>query len=196
MFWGTIDSSIQFCEDKYSDVVWIAEYYNTISSFAYVLAALPFVYTKIQKVAKCGVMVGLGSVLFHCTLRQYGQWVDEISMLCIIHYILMEQSRFISEKLLIPIVYLYIQGSSQFWIFFIYFASVKIYLLINAYKSNYWMRCYSVLFVLGFICWLMDQFLCKYVKQYQLHAWWHICTGLSTFFAYKGFLMNKEIKKE
>ena len=35
--WGPNDASIQFCEDKYKQVFWIAEYYNTISSISYII---------------------------------------------------------------------------------------------------------------------------------------------------------------
>ena len=35
-FWGDKDTSISFCEAKYDKVLWIAEYYNTLSSFSYI----------------------------------------------------------------------------------------------------------------------------------------------------------------
>ena len=36
-FWGDKDTSISFCEQKYDQVFWIAEYYNTLSSFSYII---------------------------------------------------------------------------------------------------------------------------------------------------------------
>ena len=39
-FWGDKDTSISFCEQKYDQVFWIAEYYNTLSSFSYIIACL------------------------------------------------------------------------------------------------------------------------------------------------------------
>jgi hypothetical protein len=85
-YWGNKDTSISFCESKYSEVFWIAEYYNTISSFMYIFAALPFLNGKNKKVALSCVGVGIGSIMLHGTMRSYGQWVDEISMLLFSYY--------------------------------------------------------------------------------------------------------------
>ena len=80
-FWGLPDASIHFCEDKYNHVYWIAEYYNTLSAFFYIVVGLMFIRTKISLLAKSIICIGVGSLLLHGTLRYYGQWVDEMGML-------------------------------------------------------------------------------------------------------------------
>ena len=80
-YWGESDTSISFCENKYSEIYWIAEYYNTCSSFLYILVALPFLNGRIKKIGWSTVGVGVGSIMLHGSTRYYGQWVDEISML-------------------------------------------------------------------------------------------------------------------
>ena len=76
-YWGENDTSISFCENKYSEIYWIAEYYNTCSSFLYILAALPFLRGRIKKIGWSCVGVGVGSMMLHGSMRYYGQWVDE-----------------------------------------------------------------------------------------------------------------------
>ena len=34
-YWGKPDISVKFCEKKYDNYFWIAEYHNTISSIIY-----------------------------------------------------------------------------------------------------------------------------------------------------------------
>jgi len=120
-FWGKCDTSIHFCEKKYEHCLWIAEYYNTISSFFYILAALPFIKTKIYPVAWSCVGVGLGSIMLHGTGRFYGQWVDEISMLLFSYNSL----RHVDKKFppLAPII---IMSYLSNWNFFPVFASIFI----------------------------------------------------------------------
>ena len=79
-YWGLPDASIEFCEDKYAVVTWIGEYYNTLTSLCYILAAIMFVNTRLYKLAWAVMGIGIGSLLLHATLRYYGQWVDEITL--------------------------------------------------------------------------------------------------------------------
>ena len=79
--WGISDTSVSFCENKYEESKYIAEFYNTISSLSYMIVAYPFLRTKIKRIGWSCMGVGIGSILLHGTGRYYGQWVDEISML-------------------------------------------------------------------------------------------------------------------
>jgi len=90
MFWGTPDVSVSFCEDKYVVSNYIAEYYNTMSALSYVIVGLLFYKTRLKKLSKIIILLGLGTALLHSTLRFYGQWLDEISMLILSFYIIQE----------------------------------------------------------------------------------------------------------
>ncbi|GAG20792.1 unnamed protein product, partial [marine sediment metagenome] len=49
---------------------------------------------------------------------------------------------------------------------------------------------YIVLFSAATVCWLSDQFLCEYVKDYQMHAWWHLLTALAIASAFLVLLIR------
>ena len=69
-FWGHEDISIHFCEDKYTHMFWIAEYYNTIRCVFYILSGM--MLWKLQREKTIGISlicVGLGSMVLHGTLR-------------------------------------------------------------------------------------------------------------------------------
>ena len=42
MYWGYPDATVQFCEDKYNVLPYVAEYYNTMSALSYVIVGLFF----------------------------------------------------------------------------------------------------------------------------------------------------------
>ena len=90
MFWGTPDVSVSFCEDKYVVSNYIAEYYNTMSALSYVIVGLFFYKTRLKNLSKIIILLGLGTALLHGTLRFYGQWLDEVSMLILSFYIIKE----------------------------------------------------------------------------------------------------------
>ena len=48
-YWGEYDSSVIFCEDKYIQSPYIAEFYNTISGLSYLLVGLYYLNTSIYK---------------------------------------------------------------------------------------------------------------------------------------------------
>ena len=88
MFWGTPDVSVSFCEDKYVVSNYIAEYYNTMSALSYVIVGLFFYNTRLKNLSKIIILLGLGTALLHGTLRFYGQWLDELSMLYLSYQII------------------------------------------------------------------------------------------------------------
>lgn len=90
---------IKFCEPTFTHSSWIAEYWNTWSSFAYCIPALmlawishrcgqefPAIFTpgviwRHRICAICWIMLGLGSAAFHATQTVWGELWDEIGML-------------------------------------------------------------------------------------------------------------------
>ncbi|KAH9456761.1 hypothetical protein MJO28_006829 [Puccinia striiformis f. sp. tritici] len=88
-FWGPATASIDWCEANYAITRFIAEFTNTISNLIFVSWAiygikncrdqnlpLPFVLCQV------GIaLVGIGSFLFHATLRYEWQLGDELPMI-------------------------------------------------------------------------------------------------------------------
>ena len=75
-YWGEYDSSIIFCEDKYVESEYIAEYWNTISGLLYVVVGIYFMNTLVKNIGISLVIMGLGTMGLHGTLRWYGQCMD------------------------------------------------------------------------------------------------------------------------
>ena len=183
-FWGEPDASIQFCEDKYIYSSWIAEYYNTLTALFYILVGLLFIRTKIAKIAWAVIGVGVGSVLLHGTLRCYGQWADEISMLCVSFTAFQYFHPTIKSFILPTLIIIYAFLHHYFIFFFTLFILMNIPLLYITYKrNNIYGRIYLFCFGMGFVCWCLDQCLCDYVQDFYLHAWWHIWTAIGILFA-------------
>ena len=64
MLWGPADASIHFCEDKYTHLFWIAEYYNTISSLSYIIVGCGWLWTDVDGNAKVRLTVAF--LIFSC----------------------------------------------------------------------------------------------------------------------------------
>lgn len=192
MYWGTPDVSVSFCEDKYIVSNYIAEYYNTMSALSYVIVGLIFSRTRLKRLSKIIMILGLGTALLHGTLRFYGQWLDEVSMLILSFYIIKEVrlirlNKRTNNLYLFPLIFNYFLFSHYFCYFFIVFSSLQIYtykIARNDYENYskreyYLIKAYSIVLILSTFCWLLDQLFCEYVKDYHLHAVWHSGTALS-----------------
>jgi len=171
-YWGLSDISVQFCEDKYTRVFWIAEYYNTMSSLCYVIIGI--IGSGYSKKISVGVIfVGIGSMVLHGTLRWYGQWMDEIAMLSTITFGIEKYKPEQVKKYYLPIlIFLYINFYQEFIFLFSVFVFLSCYL---CYVTKN--KIYLSLSILGGLCWLGDQLFCDYFKQWNLHLWWHIFTS-------------------
>jgi hypothetical protein len=169
-YWGPSDTSVSFCEDKYTHVFWIAEYFNTLSSFSYIIIGT--LYFK-DGLSFGLIFVGIGSIILHGTLRWYGQCIDEIAMLCTITFGIRKFQPNVPIHLPL-LIFLYICFHTNFIFLFTIFVSLNFYLCYITQSIGY-ITCT----VLGSICWLSDQLLCEYVKGYLLHMWWHLFTSLA-----------------
>ena len=197
-FWGKEDTSVHFCESKYTHVSWIAEFYNTISCLFYVLAGM--VLWKLQHQKKIGlslISIGLGSIMLHMTLRYYGQWFDEISMLVTSFFGLQKIKKNISKFFLVPITILYYNFHNYFSYFLIVFAGSQLFF---TYKSLHLIKSktislkkrvllilYIQFFSIAIICWIADQLYCEEFKSYYIHAWWHFFTALAALCGFTAF---------
>ncbi|KAJ1837025.1 hypothetical protein LPJ73_007532 [Coemansia sp. RSA 2703] len=86
-YWGTVTSSVDWCEKNYEWTPYIAEFFNSWSSLAMVLLGEAcarmnptgqFAYTLLGRAITA---VGIGSWLFHATLKYPMQMMDELPML-------------------------------------------------------------------------------------------------------------------
>ncbi|KAF9428157.1 Alkaline ceramidase 3 [Podila epigama] len=84
-YWGTPTSS-DWCESNYDITFYIAEFFNSLSSFSMILVGLAgiFLHSTFEKrfLLMFGsiVVVGIGSIAFHGTLLYPLQMLDEVPM--------------------------------------------------------------------------------------------------------------------
>ena len=98
--WSPGTSTVDFCEFNYIVTALIAEFWNTLSSFAMVIVGVLGVAlhrrsleTRFLLSFALIAVVGFGSVAFHATLWREGQLADELPMLWVVlvyTYILIE----------------------------------------------------------------------------------------------------------
>lgn len=96
-YWSPVTSSVDWCEPNHQHFDTVAETYNTFSSIAYLLVEIWFIYTaerlyrtnaftKKLRLTRTyleifgGLVVGVGTYLFHMTLLREHQMLDELSM--------------------------------------------------------------------------------------------------------------------
>ncbi|KAI0104317.1 ceramidase [Nemania sp. FL0031] len=88
--WGPPTSSANFCEEDYAVTRYFAEFINTLTNLAYVFFALRYMYgrgsrglfaPKFDSMSISLLILGVGSLLFHATLKQNLQFGDELAML-------------------------------------------------------------------------------------------------------------------
>ena len=120
MYWGNPDVSVHFCEDKYKVSNYVAEYYNTLSAISYILVGILLYNTKLKEIALSTIMLGIGTGILHSTLRYYGQWLDELSMLVLSFFLIKRLRKCELKKK--PTFFLFI-------LFFIYFVFVNYFII-------------------------------------------------------------------
>ena len=195
-YWGNPDTSVSFCEKKYDNIFWIAEYNNTISAIPYVLIGLFFLLTKIKKIGICLIFVGFSTMLMHGTIRYYGQLMDEISLLVLSFESLKQLDKRLKYIFLPPILGIYLMFNENFLVFFTTFTTMQtiiVYKVYNKNKSNIqkiFTSLYIFFFSLAFIFWFIEQTFCKYIGNLPFHALWHINTCIGMFYGYLNFIIE------
>lgn len=194
-YWGTPDTTVQFCENKYDNVYWIAEYENTYSAFSYLLLGLFLYNTKIKKIGIATIILGFSTMLMHGTLRYYGQWLDECSLL----YISFETLRMINKNISFyyfpPIILLYFYFKDNYIFFLLTFTFLQfviIYLVTNKKKrqiDKILIYAYIITFSIACVFWILDQTICEPENYISYHAAWHILSCVGMFYGYLSFII-------
>ena len=194
-YWGIPDISVSFCEKKYIESFWIAEYNNTFSASAYIFLGFIFLFTKIQHVGYSMIILGISTAIMHATLRYYGQWMDECSMLIISYSALKLLKKNLSNTGYIFIIIYYFLIKDYFILFFLLFSSMQIYIVYLSYNKQLittqkiLILCYIISFSFGTICWFIDQLFCNYIYNIPFHALWHIFSALGMFYGFFSFVV-------
>jgi len=88
-YWGPVTSQANFCEQDYAITSYIAEVVNTLTNLTYLIYAYHGIKNNVNRkdailrnLPYLGIAgVGIGSAIFHSTLKNYTQWFDDLSML-------------------------------------------------------------------------------------------------------------------
>jgi len=151
------------------------------------------------------LVVGIGSALFHCTLRKAGQMLDEIPMVLGNHAIL--YSSILARKkasspmvlygillsgLLHTIIYLYFQWFTIFVVLYalgwIFQAKILWGWMREGFARNIFPQTWLCIFLTfgcylgGLVLWSIDNVFCDSVQGLQLHAIWHVSAGIATYY--------------
>jgi len=170
---------------------------------SYILVGAFYYKTKLKKIGISIIFLGIGTATLHCTLRYYGQILDEGGMLILSFNIInkirdRQNLQEFSNKYLYLLVAFYLLNHKKFYIFLSMFSFLQIYtyyliktrLNRNNSNSNIYISSYVNIFIFSLFCWMLDQLFCEYVKQLNLHAIWHIGTSISLFIGLVPFLIN------
>ncbi|KAF9130591.1 Alkaline ceramidase 3 [Mortierella sp. 14UC] len=214
-YWSPSTSSVDWCESNYAVSFYIAEFWNTISNAACFAAAaiahhfFPGNEPRFRYLFGTLFIVGLGSVLFHGTLRHKMQLLDELPMLysaTIILFILVEAKHGPQGKWFPHLLAAWL-GNIQFYTFQSTYTTLQFGMIAflrllhvqqrsikgpNPQISRLIRRALGFALV-GVSIWLIDLRACEFVNGLsgksvlkwnpQLHAWWHVFSACALYHA-------------
>jgi dihydroceramidase len=151
--WGLITSSVDWCELNYQFSHYIAEFWNSTSSFSMVFAGLfgillhrSIVETRFLLAFFFVSVLGIGSVMFHGSLKHETQMLDELPMLYAAFtttFILLENEISLKRNWLAPFLFawsivtscatFFASGTWQFVMFHASFGSAEFFSLYRVY---------------------------------------------------------------
>ncbi|XP_060070488.1 alkaline ceramidase 3-like [Ylistrum balloti] len=190
-FWGKQTATIDWCEDNYKITQYIAEFWNTITNFIFIIPTLTVLAIAIQqnhenryKWCHIGVIsVGIGSWCFHMTLLYSMQLLDELPMIysaCFLLYCQLEttspenhhnrslQLFFIILSIGITLIYvptkhvLFFQACYGIMVISMVFITLRIIMKLQHSRTLYVASVTT--YVLGVIVWLLDQRFCGQLR--------------------------------
>ncbi|KAJ1970119.1 hypothetical protein IWQ62_000159 [Dispira parvispora] len=194
-FWDPTTSSVDWCEDNYSVSPYVVEFYNTLSSLAMIFfgeygARQPLVKenTQFQWVFRLISVVGVGSTLFHATLKHSTQMMDELPMVWLVsfclnhllksmynlHHPALSWGMFLVTLVSSVIVFL-TSGLVQFFTFHVIyniyqFTCVGLVVILYRQRRNRFPKAAQLVhrglmfLILAGVFWLMDTYFCHWVN--------------------------------
>eukprot|EP00244_Chara_vulgaris_P010055 TRINITY_DN4496_c0_g1_i2.p1 TRINITY_DN4496_c0_g1~~TRINITY_DN4496_c0_g1_i2.p1 ORF type:complete len:265 (-),score=17.95 TRINITY_DN4496_c0_g1_i2:1068-1862(-) len=212
-YWGPITASTEWCESNYAVTAYVAEFYNTISNLVSVLLGLLGLFSCIRQgferrficLYLSVIAGGIGSALFHATLRNVQQQSDETPMVwnALIYLYVLYSPDWHYRRAMPTFLFFYatifavIHNSARFVLGFqIHYILLVMLCMPRMYKyylsrSNHEARkvahIYLQTLILGSICWLIDRTFCNWIKlvmpfNFQGHAWWHVLMGVNSYY--------------
>ena len=204
--WGEHTAPIDWCETNYAITRYVAEWWNTTSCVAYVVAALLAVRIPCRSTASgllalyawLLAMTGIFSALFHGTLWWWGQKLDEVAETATLVALLHMPH---SDALRRTVLHATLAAAG---IIIVPVAFCEVHLVatilcllrilhreIGRLKSAnmlWWRGQRAALSgLVGFGCWLVDKAACSSLptvnQTLQLHAWWHVMTAMALYHA-------------
>lgn len=196
-FWGIPTSTIDWCEENYVVSTYIAEALNTITNAIFIGIAGFAIYHAYHNrleprfifTAFGFLLVGVGSWLFHMTLKYQFQLLDELPMIyatCIPFWSVFSEFKTPKQSLLVglgifsaantlTVIYLYVKDPTLHQAAYgilnaaIIFKSVALagkYVKAEAAKTNLRNTMISgiAIFALGYLLWNLDIHLCSMVR--------------------------------
>ena len=90
-----LSSPMRWCESKFVYSIYIAEFWNSITSLVFCLMGIYGYYSHKELGVNNApwillIMIGLTSFLFHFTLSFIGQFLDELSIILLVSYCIKE----------------------------------------------------------------------------------------------------------
>lgn len=210
-YWGEIDTTTTFCEPHYSLSPYFAEFVNAWSSLIYVVVGIYIIRKFSNDRWNCMaglwlVAIGLGSFLFHATMRYSMQLMDELPMVgfvwtTVMHKTLSTQQPFIKkyatyiqvfitlQAVILVIVYTYVGEYELFlhgFTFMVLNDGFFAYLLrwVGPYLSlKQKIHIYGACFIIfGKLVWEIENQLCLTMPDiWPMHTIWHFSSAASAY---------------
>ncbi|QPG76533.1 hypothetical protein FOA43_003922 [Brettanomyces nanus] len=195
-YWGTTTSTIDWCEENYVVSGYAAEFMNTISNAIFVILAVKLLSSSIRNkhggifvIVSIGILlIGIGSWLFHMTLRYEYQLLDELPMVYFtwipFAYLLAVEVENKSRRILIyaivlalmifftvtylcfwdnPLLQQVVFGSLATFIIFRTITLTNKYVTDQSYRNFMFRLFFFAMFeiISGFVAWNIDTLLCS-----------------------------------
>lgn len=213
-YWGAVDTTTNFCEPHYSLSPYIAEFFNSCSSFVYVVVGAYLLYKlrhqndkAVNTSALWLVAIGVGSALFHGTMRYSMQLADELPMVgFVLSGMLAKTTVTFHEGVKKWSKHIRIAGCCQALLLVVLYGYFKLYeIFVNGFallvvsdvalghvlnnttgphverRKTAWL--YAVVFIiLGRVVWETENMYCGTNPQiWPMHSLWHFLSATSAY---------------